>query len=1185
MSITRWLMLMLLIGVAVMAQAADFTLREELNRQWTREYVTFPLTAVQAKQAQAGLPLLDSEGKSLPYQVLPGGARIAFQGDLTPLATRTFSFADKGKADRTTDLKVEETADAVRISNGLTGIWLAKAPAVGNGPIAGIKLNSGKWAGGSRLATDASVTGYSVQVTARGPVMAEAVCKVTFGDKGTWETRYRVIAGEPVVLVDETSAVDTPATCKLMLSDNFNAESIFFRSGDAPYGKNIAQKIGNGLVFDWEPWLRWHASIARGSTFSVYNAQENDLLSVAAREAGAWVDPKLPGEKQAFSPLKVIKDDTGVHADLPLKHGQRKWMLGAFNRDATLAIMQDEKQAVASPIPYRYLIKYGHFPLDMIKDYVTRWPTKLEHPRLLMTKKDVERFRAQVKDPAPYQQKVQSFLDYIPGNRGTDLNEYTMDDAIPAFLATQDLKLSELMAKKVITMMEYMITYLIDQNDGLPFGAAPHHQQSLATAVGLADIIYNSPQTTPEQRDRIRALAAFLGYTTSRPEYWSTARGYAANPNMTTSVYGYQASLAAFISDHPCAKEWATEGLTALKEQLDTWSDENGGWLEAPHYAMVSYDQILALLVMANNAGFNDWLYTDPKVKAVIRWFAQIDTPPDSRIGGFRHRPPLGNTYMNEPNGEYGLLAYLFRDKDPQFSAEMQWQYKQNNMYGTPGIGGFFPAFAGYRRLLTDPTLPEQAPKYASVLFPNTGLVLRDSYPSPRETYLHMIHGDHHAHYDDDSGSIVLYGKGRILADEYGYYGYTPQEDHNMLESPAAGRGLMHLREFTTSPRFDYTAGVKEAWTRQIAMVKGATPDAPTYFVINDSLNVASPATWRLWLTAQEVKLNGQYALVVGNEDVDMDVLFITPDGVTLTTEPKTRTSGSGMFPNWSWGPMPTTQQGLIAKMAHVNGYTTLLYPRLKTAKSPVVTALAGGKVIKVAHEAGTDYIFLSNAPFNFDEGDIHFSGMAGMVQLRGAEVVVAMGSGGKISARGKTAVSDKPLPKAVKNLFPNNGDFENGKLAPLTAVDNGLLQLSLYKGNPAAGDTTHTGKYCAAFTLKEKGDGVMGAGYSIPVDPLKVYRISMNVYSTVEIMGQFGGYGVNDVTQNVRTKTGDVWEWSFWAKGPTNGWKIVEVTIGPEGSGAQIIWPPNISSTHITCRIGGEAGTFYVDDIAVEPQ
>lgn len=1184
----RYLLLALAIGALLGAYAADFSLREELNRQWTREVVTFPLTAAQLAKALAGRPLVASDGKVVVYQVAPGAngaSRIAFQTDLAPLEIREFSFSDKSKADAATDLKVEDAADVVRVSNGKTGISLAKTPAAGMGPIAGILLNSGKWAGGSRLVTDTPVTAWTVKITARGPVFAEAVCTVTFGDKGIWESRYRLYAGDPVVLIDENSAVDAVATCKLMLSDNFNAESLFFRDGDAPYGKNMTVKIEKGQLFDWEPWLRWHASVQRGAMFSVFNAQQNDLLTVGAGMAGVWVDPKLPWEKQAIPALKVVKDDDGVHADLPVKHGRRMWLVGAFDRDATLAIMQDPKREVASPIPYRYLIKYGHFPLDMLKDYVYRWPSKLEHPRLLMTKKDVERFKASVKDPAPYQQMARQFLDYVPGARGRELNQFNMDDAIPAYLATGDEALGTLMAKRAIEMLQHSANYLIDQDDGLPFGAAPHHQQEIGTAVGLADLICDSPQTTPAQREQIRALAAFLGYTTSRPEYWSTARGFAANPNMTTSVYGYQASLAAFIADHPAAKEWVQEGMNALKDQLDTWSDDNGGWLEAPHYAMVSYDQILGLLVMANNAGFNDWLYTDPKVKTVIRWFAQIDTPPDSRIGGFRHRPPIGNTYVNEPCGEYGLLAYLFKDKDPQFSAEMQWQFKQNNMYGSAGIGGFFPAFAGYRKLLTDPALPDKAPKYASVLFPQTGVVLRDSYPSARETYLHMIQGDHHAHYDDDSGSIVLYGKGRILSDDFGYYGYVPQDDHSMVESPMAGHGLMHVRDFVTTPRFDYVAGVKDSWVRQIAMVKGANPDAPCYYVINDSLNVAGPAIWRMWLTAQDVQVNGQSALLVGKEDVDMDIVFVSPDGLALKTEPKTRTSGSGMAPNWNWGPMTTTQLGLIANLPRTNGFTVVLYPRLKTAKAPTVTALAGGKVIKITHEAGTDYVFLSNAPFTYDEGDIHFEGMAGMAQLRGNEVIVAMGSGGKISARGKTATSNAPLPKVSKNLFPNNGDFENGTLAPLAAGTDGPVTLSLYKGNPFAGDVTHKGNYCAAFTLKEKGNGVFSGGYIIPVDAARVYRISMNVYADAAIGGQFGGYGINNVTQNVKTKQGNVWEWSFWAKGPTVGWKKLEVTIGPEGSGAQVIWPPDITATHIVCRIGGEPGTFYVDDITVEPQ
>jgi hypothetical protein len=1177
---------MMVLGVlALGAWAADFTLREELERTWTHEFVTFPLTAAQAKKAQAGAPLLGSDDKPVVYQVLPGEnntSRIGFQTDLGPLEVRDFSLADKGKAEKTTDLKITDGPDVLMLQNGLTGIALRKTAVPGNGPIAGVLLNSGKWVAGSRLLGDTPVTDYSLQVTKRGPVLLEAVCKITFGDKGTWLSRYRVFANEPVVLVDERCALDAPVSFSLVLNNNFNAETLFFRNGDAPYGKNNTLDIAaakDGKLFDWEPWLRWHASNARGSTFSVYNAADKDLLSVAAREAGAWVDPAIAWKLQASSTLPLVKDANGVHVDMPIMHGQRKWMFTALDKESSLTYLTDQKKDTNSPPPYQYLIKYGHFPLDMIKDYVTRWPHKLDHPRLLMTTKDVERFKAGIKDYEPYKKSADYFKRFPD-----QLYAHRMDEAVPAMLATDDPDFAAVLVNYCHKLLKEEVDYLIDQN-GLPFGAAPHHQQGLGTAIGLADIIYSHPNVTPEGRERLRALIAFLGYTTSRPEYWSTARGFAANPNMTTSVYGYQASIAALIADHPCAKAWCQEGMDAVKDQLDNWSDDNGGWLEAPHYAMVSYDQILGLLVMGYNAGFNDWLYSDPKTKTVIRWFAQIDTPPDSRIGGFRHRPALGNTYMCEPNGDFGLLAYLFKDKDPQFSAEMQWQYLQNNKYGSAGVGGFFPAFAGYRNLLTDPNLPAKAPVYASAVFPKTGVVLRDGYPSNRETYLHMIQGDHHAHYDMDSGSIVLFGKGRILSDEFGYYGCTPEEDHSMVSSPMAGYGVMYLREHSFSPRFDYVAGTKQAYARQIAFVKGLTNDDPAYFVLNDALNVSGPMTWRIWLTAQDVQVRPQGALVVGKEDVDMDVVFITPQGIPLRTESKTRTSGSGMHPNWNWNQYPSTQTGLIADLPRTAGTLVVLYPRLKTARPVQCTPLAGGKGVKVVHELGTDYVFLSNEPFTYDEGDIHFEGMAGMIQLRGRDVVVKMGSGGKISARGKTDVSTAPLPKVSKNLFPNNGDFENGSLAPMTPISEGPCQLSLFKGNPWAGDVTHKGNYCAAFTLTEKGGTAYGTNFAIPVDNTRVYRISIDVYTEAAIQGQFGGYAVNGTDQNAKDAQGRVWEWSFWTKGPTNGWQTLSTTIGPAGSGAALTWPPALNSTHITPRIGGEAGTFYVDNITVEPQ
>jgi hypothetical protein len=80
-----------------------------------------------------------------------------------------------------------------------------------------------------------------------------------------------------------------------------------------------------------------------------------------------------------------------------------------------------------------------------------------------------------------------------------------------------------------------------------------------------------------------------------------------------------------------------------------------------------------------------------------------------------------------------------------------------------------------------------------------------------------------------------------------------------------------------------------------------------------------------------------------------------------------------------------------------------VIYPRLKTQKPPTITILADGRAVKIEHEAGTDYVFLSDKPFTFDEGDIHFEGTSGLVKIRGEKADVVLGEAGKLAARGQS--------------------------------------------------------------------------------------------------------------------------------------------------------------------------------------
>ena len=356
---------------------------------------------------------------------------------------------------------------------------------------------------------------------------------------------------------------------------------------------------------------------------------------------------------------------------------------------------------------------------------------------------------------------------------------------------------------------------------------------------------------------------------------------------------------------------------------------------------------------------------------------------------------------MHEPCGDFGLLAFLFREQDPKFSAEMQWQFAQNSHYLAAGIGGFFPAFAGYRRVLTDKKLPAEAPDWGSRLFPKTGVVLRDHFPSQRETYLHMIVGDHREHYDDDSGSFVLYGKGRALIDEFGYTGAAPADDHSMILCQDIRSGAMSPVDFKTGAHFDFVEGNKQTWTRQIVMIKGTTSDAASYVVINDVVDSSQPVTWRAWLAVDQIEIKGHFAYASGREDVDLDIAFVWPNQLSLSQEQRSRTSGSGMHPNWQWRAMSTTMTGLSVKPVQQKGtyqITTVLFPRLKRAARPTIKSLAGGKVIRVDHQSGTDFVFLSTERFSYDQGGVAFEGKAGCIQTREGKPILQLVGPGRIS-------------------------------------------------------------------------------------------------------------------------------------------------------------------------------------------
>ncbi len=992
--------------------AEEFVLHESLGQTWRNECVRFELTPKQAAQVKAGHALIGSQGKAVAYQLeqdANGGAnRIAFAVNLNPFEQLDYRFSATAAKPVTTDLKIAEQAEYVELSNTLTGLSLRRKLKPGEGPIDGLRLASGGWIGGSRLKTTQPVTDYSVAVTARGPVFAEAVCRAKLGEGRTWEMKIRIQANEPILLVEEIFSTDDDSAFLLSLGADYSPDRLVYRAGNNIVGANSTWNIvanAKEPLFVLEPWLHWWERDRQGNWFGLYSSTGSSLVALGALEPGLWVDPALPSEQRSPPQIFVTQADDDVWATFPLRGGRRKWMIATFDQDAALAmpplppmIRGFQPPSKVAMLPQKYLIKHGDFPLDRIKEATSSWKDKGPVRARLVSDEMAQAFRRRFR-PDP---------DLLARFRHSPLVEYALDEPIAYYIATKDAELGGHLAAEALRMVQSEVDRFLRQDANPTLGVEPHHRaNSLVPAVNLAALMLESQQFSSEQAQRLRSQLAFLADTVTRPDFYSPARGYSANPNMTSTVSAFQVRIAGAIPSHPRAAAWMAGGMNELKRELDQWSDDDGGWLEAPHYALVAYDYLLGCFLAAHHAGTDDVLY-HPKMKKVAEWLAKISTPPDSRLDGRRHLPPIGNTYQQEPSSVFGHMAVLWREKDPQFAAQMQWMHRQQGYPTSPGIGGFNPTLAGYRTLLLDADLPAAAPAWKSERFAESGVMLRSGFPSERETQLYLIAGRNHDHYDDDSGSFTLWGKGRLLANDFGYTGIATAEDHNLVVSPSAQRGVMRVAEFATTERFDSVRGTRDGWTRQIAFVKDSDPLGHNYFVVSDTLREPAPMKCQLWLTAERVTTKPRAALVEGQEDVDLDIVFTAPAELALRTEEKSRTC-LGMLPNGTVSSnLVTTQTGLLAQVSQGDRITAVLFPRMKTEVPPEITPLADGKAIRIRSQAGTDYVFLSPTPFTFREDDLSFEGTSGLIQLHGDTLVLALGSSGRIAARNHELHEDR---------------------------------------------------------------------------------------------------------------------------------------------------------------------------------
>jgi hypothetical protein len=272
-----------------------------------------------------------------------------------------------------------------------------------------------------------------------------------------------------------------------------------------------------------------------------------------------------------------------------------------------------------------------------------------------------------------------------------------------------------------------------------------------------------------------------------------------------------------------------------------------------------------------------------------------------------------------------------------------------------------------------------------------------------------------HQHYDYDEGSFILWGQGRPLCEDFAYYGRAAAADHSRVDDgfheQLGNEG--RIKEFA-SGTVDYLRGERAGWHRQILFAKDDDPLGPNYFVIRDSVVSGREADWRVWVATDEApRLDRNPVRLTGRHGVDLVVFFTEPAAVQLVTEKITRRTGASGFDT-----NESSQQCLHLKMLSDQPVAAVLYPVGRDQGTPRLTSLAGGRMVKIENEHGTDYVALALESFQFVGEGVEFEGKAGAVQIRQDAVRLSLPRRGTIAFESHRVENPRPTERTVSRQF-----------------------------------------------------------------------------------------------------------------------------------------------------------------------
>src|SRR5262249_1663826 len=150
---------------------------------------------------------------------------------------------------------------------------------------------------------------------------------------GFWRLHFRMIANEPVVLVDEQFTGLDKALYKFSVGQDFAPDHLLWRTRDGGATLRLSE-VRAGSGFALQPWVQWWRTL-HGNWVTLYWEDSPDTLTFGARDAATW---SAPGTADETTGVEFQRPDAA--AMFSLRGSERKWMLAVLPKATAVPARQ-----------------------------------------------------------------------------------------------------------------------------------------------------------------------------------------------------------------------------------------------------------------------------------------------------------------------------------------------------------------------------------------------------------------------------------------------------------------------------------------------------------------------------------------------------------------------------------------------------------------------------------------------------------------------------------------------------------------------------------------------------------------------------------------------------------------------------------------------------------------------------